>query len=172
MGLASGQTNATAPDSDGPGPGLITPDSALYGLEVAFDNVRVSVGLSSAGGIAQERAAEAQAMMRQNKTQAMQRAADEMSNMAERATSADAEKLQKASDVLQRVMDQAPADAQEGLQQAMATVQNRTAAIGGPSENDGPGGNITPEPDDPPSDQNLTSNETGQQPDGESAPVQ
>ena len=130
-GLAAGQANATTQEHDGPGPGGITPDSALYGLEVAMDNAGMTLGLSSPGTVAQERAAEAQAMQRQNKTRAMQRAANEMSKVAERAGSRDTEKLQKASDVLQGVINRAPAEAQDGLQEALSNVQNRTMAVGG-----------------------------------------
>lgn len=157
--LAAGQANATVQEDDSPGPGWVTPDSALYGLEVAIDNAGMRLGLSAPGNVAQERAAEAREMQLQNKTQAMQRAANEMSKVAKRAGSQDAEKLQKASDVLQGVIDQAPAEAQEGLQEALSNVQNRTTAVGrtpggvmpdgpGPNGSIGPGvGNNTEGPD-------------------------
>lgn len=106
------------------GPGLIGSDSPLYGLEVAWDNAAVDIGLKKAGGVAQERAAEAKAAADKGNHDAAARAANEMSKVAQKARSDDTERLQKAETVLQEVMANAPAEAQEGLQTALDSVRN------------------------------------------------
>lgn len=163
-GIAAGQENATTPDSDLPGTGLITPDSALYGMEVAIDNARMSVGFTSPGDVAQERASEASKMLEQNKTEAMQRAANEVNNVAQRARSGDTEKLQKATDVLQGVMERAPAEAKEGLQTAFDNVRSRTDTIRGQAGPGGVGNDSVPDED--------VSNGRNVTPDGQDAPIQ
>ncbi len=137
--LAAAPAAAQADDLD-VGPGMVTPDSAFYGLEVAWDNARMGIGLASPGTVVQERAAEARAMQQRNNTDGMQRAAREMSRVAERAQSRDSEGLRKAQAVLQAVMAQAPADAQEGLQTALDNMQQARERVGQP------GGNSTDDP--------------------------
>lgn len=118
-----GFTAANAHGSLDVGPGMIGADHPLYGLETAWDNAAISIGLKKAGEVAQERAAEAQAAMERNNSQAAARAAQEMSNVAAVASSDDTEGLQKAEAVLQEVIANAPQEAQEGLQTALQNVQ-------------------------------------------------
>lgn len=121
------------------GPGMVGPDSPIYGLEVAWDDAAMSVGLKRAGTVVQERAAEAQQMQERNNTEGMQRAAQEMSNVAERATADDTEGLQKAQSVLQAVMERAPEEAQQGLQTALDNVQQARERAGAPGDLPGNG---------------------------------
>lgn len=110
------------------GPGAVTPDSALYGLETAWDNAGIALGLKNAGNVAQERAAEARQMQEEGNHEAAARAAQEFSDVAEKAQEDDLQGLEKARAVLEEVMANAPAEAQEGLQTALDSVsqaQNR-----------------------------------------------
>lgn len=129
--------NATQPAELDVGPGMVAPDSPFYGLEVAWDNAAMSLGLARAGTVVQERAAEARAMQERNNSEAMQRAAREMSRVAERAREGDGEGLQKAAAVLERVMQRAPQQARQGLQTALDSVRGAQERIGAGS---GPGG--------------------------------
>lgn len=103
-------------------PGMIGPDSMLYGLEIAMDNAGMAIGLKKAGDVAQERAAEARAMQQQNKTDAMMKAARQMNAVAKKASSSDTEGLQKAQSILETVMSRAPSQAQTGLQTALDSI--------------------------------------------------
>lgn len=118
------------------GPGMVGADSPLYGLETAMDNAAVSVGLAKAGGVAQERAAEARDAQEKNNTKAMQKAVDQMNAVAKKAKSSDTQGLEKASAVLNEVMAQAPAEAQEGLQTALDNISaaKERAAAQGPDQ--------------------------------------
>lgn len=69
------------------GPGIVGPASPVYGLEVATDNAAISVGLAQAGGVAQERAAEASVAAANDNPRAAARAAEEAGNVAQRADS-------------------------------------------------------------------------------------
>lgn len=117
------------------GPGAVTPDSAFYGLEVAWDNAMMGVGLAAPGMVVQERVAEARAMQQRNNTAAMQRAVQEMSQIAERARSGDTQGLQKALAVLQQIRARAPQGAQEGIRTAIGSLEQAQQRIGA-----GPGG--------------------------------
>ncbi|MFB6167177.1 MAG: hypothetical protein ABEJ62_02855, partial [Candidatus Nanohaloarchaea archaeon] len=113
------------------GPGMVTPDSPVYGLEVAWDNAAMSIGLKNAGTVVQERAAEARAMQRRNNTGAMREAVRQMSHVAERARGGDAQGLQKAQAVLQQVMQRAPEQARQGLRTALNNMQQAMQRIPG-----------------------------------------
>lgn len=79
------------------GPGIVGPADPVYGVEVAMDNAAVSVGLAQAGGVAQERAAEASVAAANDNPRAAARAAEEAGNVAQRAESEqDAEGIDKA----------------------------------------------------------------------------
>lgn len=118
------------------GPGMVGADSAVYGLETAWDNAAMSIGLKQAGTVAQERAAEARQAAQANNSEAAQRAADELNSVAQRASSDDMEGLEKAAAVLQEVMERAPPQAQQGLRTALDSVRQ---------EGDRVGANIPPE---------------------------
>ncbi|MFB6203492.1 MAG: DUF5667 domain-containing protein [Candidatus Nanohaloarchaea archaeon] len=112
-------------------PGWVTPDSALYGLEVAVDNTAMSIGIASPGGIAVERAAEVRAMARQNKTQSMKRALNQLNKVAKRAKSGDAKGLAKARQVLQQVKSRVPQEAMKGISTAMKNIRRAQERIPG-----------------------------------------
>lgn len=121
--LLSGFAAAQTTDLDR-GPGMIAPDSPLYGLETAFDNAAVSIGLKSAGGVAQERAAEARKMAEKGDYNAAEKAIRQMSTVAQQARSEDTEGLEKAESVLQELRADAPEEAQQGLQAALDNVRS------------------------------------------------
>lgn len=129
------------------GPGMIKADSSLYGLEIAMDNAAVSIGLSKASDVAQERAAEAKDAADKGNYEAAQRAAKSMSGVAKKVK-ANETGLEKAEAVLQEVMENAPAEAQKGLQTALDNVrmERERAGIGerpGSTDSDGQQSNST-----------------------------
>lgn len=111
-------------------PGAVTPNSAFYGLETAWDNAAVTIGLKKAGTVAQERAAEAQAMQERNNTRAMQKAVNQMNQVAKKATSQDTTGLEHAATVIQEIMKHAPEQAQTGLQTALNNINGERQRIG------------------------------------------
>lgn len=107
-------------------PGFFSPDSPLYGLDIALDNAAMSVGLKTAGDVAQERAAEARAMQEKANYAAAEKAAREMGNVAQRATEKDADGLRKARAVIVDIHANAPEAARGGLKTALENVQQAT----------------------------------------------
>jgi hypothetical protein len=129
--LLAGTAAAQASELD-TGPGVLGPESPLYGLETKWDKTAVNMGLKDAGDVAQERAAEAQDMLEKRKPGAASRAADDLQNIAGEATAEDQQGIQKAQAALQDVMGRmqqriqdAPNDqARQGVQTAMDSMQN------------------------------------------------
>ncbi|MDY6768629.1 MAG: hypothetical protein SVW02_00800, partial [Candidatus Nanohaloarchaea archaeon] len=113
------------------GPGIIGPISPLYGLEVAWDNAAMGIGIAKPGNVAQERAAEARAAIQRNNSEAAQRAAKNMNSVTKRATSGDTQGLQKAASILQDVMANVPAEAQQSLQTAVENVERARERVHG-----------------------------------------
>jgi len=113
----------------------ITPDSAFYGLDVFFDNLRA--GASSGENranirleIAQERAAEMKQMAEENNIQAMEKArVQERLQIGQLETAHAAlseeeqirvqQRLQKHIMVLETVLSKAPEEAKEGIQNSL-----------------------------------------------------
>jgi vacuolar-type H+-ATPase subunit H len=126
------------------GPGMISSNSPIYGLEVTMDNAAVSVGLAKADGVAQERAAEAKKTADKGNYKAAQKAAKNMEKVAKKAKGNQTEGLQKAESVLQGVMADAPEEAQEGLQTALDNVRKARENSGKP-EDAGPNESMKPE---------------------------
>lgn len=120
FGAAAANTHETLDT----GPGMVGADSAMYGLELAWDNAATSIGLKNAGTVAQERAAEAHEAAENGNYDAAQRAAENMASVAEKANADDVQGVEKAEAVLQRVIENAPSEAQQGLQTALTNVQN------------------------------------------------
>lgn len=117
------------------GPGMVGADSPVYGIEVATDKVAMDLGLAQAGGITQERAAEAAAASENNNTDAAVRAAHEAGKAAQRSSSEqDTEGVDKAMaslnntmTAMQRRADTAPNEqARQGMQTA---VDNMAGAM-------------------------------------------
>lgn len=104
--------------------GLFTPDSAFYGLETAWDNAAMSLGVSSAEKVGQKRAAEAQVMAEEGNYEAVERAVRGLENAAARS-SEESESIQNAVTKIEQVMQDAPEEAQEGLQTALDNVEER-----------------------------------------------
>lgn len=112
-------------------PGMIAPDSAFYGLETAWDNAAVNVGLKKTGDVAQERAAEAQSMAEENNTKGVEKAANQMNKVAEKAKSDDAEGIDRAmtsmqdtiSKMEQRIGEAPNEEARQGMQTALENMQ-------------------------------------------------
>lgn len=110
-----------------PSPG-ITPDSALYGLDKAFDF------LQSSESLADERAAEVKAMAEKNNDKALEAAlsgyekamAKREADSAEDAESAEQVVKQAAKhlEVLARVREQVPEQARQGIDRALARGAN------------------------------------------------
>lgn len=141
--------------------GMITPDSAFYGLETAWDNAGMAVGLKKPGDVAKERAAEAEKMAEEGNYEAAQRAARNMNRAAERGGQDDVEGIKQAESVLQRVMENAPEEAKQGLQKAMKNVrENGPEALGAP-EDVGPDS----QPGEPEGSPNTASGDIDQTPD-------
>lgn len=114
------------------GPGVLGPESPLYGLEKAWDSAAVNMGLKNAGDVAQERAAEAQSMLEKGNPGAASRAAKDLQKIAGKATEKDQKGIQKAMTAMQDTMSQmqqqlqnAPNDnARQGITTAMQNMQD------------------------------------------------
>lgn len=143
------------------GPGTIGPSSPIYGLEVAWDNAMVSVGLKTAGRVVQERAVEARQAAENGNYQAAQKAAENAADIAKKAKSGDVQGLEKAEAVLQEVIANAPPEAQQGLRTAINNVrQQRDRATGTgqqPDENVPDQGDQQQQPETGQQGQNQTS---------------
>jgi hypothetical protein len=87
--VCSGTAAATTHGELDVGPGVVGPASPIYGLELAVDNAAMSVGLADAGGIVQERAAEASVAASNGNPDAAARAAGSAAAVAQRADSED-----------------------------------------------------------------------------------
>lgn len=118
--------------------GWFTPDSALYGLETAWDNAGMRAGFKSPGDVAEKRAAEAEAMINAGNSEAAEKATRGLENAANRAGENDVPGLERAQNRLQTVMENAPEEAREGLQNAMNNVQQNRERAGGPPSDVGP----------------------------------
>jgi len=138
--------------------GAVTPDSALYGLETAWDNAGMAIRLKSPGKVARERAAEAEAMAEKEDYKSAQKAMDNMKSVARRAREEDSEDIGQAESVLEGVIENAPDEARKGLQTAMENIRNNKPDRSGNSENPGrPGQTNGNQPEETP-------DETGEQP--------
>jgi len=104
--------------------GWFTPDSSLYGLEVAFDNAAMGIGLSNADNVLEKRMNEATVMSNQGNNEAAERAIE---SSASAASSASENATANAQESLQGVLDNAPEEAREGLQNAMDNVERAGA---------------------------------------------
>lgn len=117
------------------GPGMVGPASPVYGMEVAVDNAAIDIGLANAGGVAQERAAEAKQAVANNNSQAAERAATEAGQVAQRGENqADAEGIEKAMTSLQdtiATMETRAEDApnEEARQGMLAASENMKGAL-------------------------------------------
>ncbi len=112
-------------------PGWILPDSALYGLAVAKDNMMMRAGLSSPGAIAEKRAAQAREMVERGNPDATTRASQEMYRAVDRAGPDDQERINRAmasfQDAMtrmeQRIQDAPNEEARQGMQTALQNMQ-------------------------------------------------
>lgn len=106
------------------GTGMISPGSPFYGLEVAADDTAVSIGLSKAGNVAQERAAEAKKATENNNTRGAQRAAQNLENIAKKAKESDEEGITRAMSSMEDTIASAPnAEARQGMQTALDNMK-------------------------------------------------
>lgn len=131
-------------------PGLTTPDSVFYGVELAFDRAAMAVGLRSSSDIAKKRAAEAHQMAKENNTAAVNRAVKEMNAVIEQTPAEEADALATAATVLEEVKAEAPEAAQPGLAEAQQNIQKARQKTGSKQPADPPEdkGNV--------SDKNIT----------------
>lgn len=106
-----------------PSPGLIGASNPAYGLELAFDDVAMAVGVANPGDIAVERAAEAQQASEDGDSEAAEQAIQAMERATNRATEQDREKLDVAESVLQRVKGDLPSEASQGINTAIENIQ-------------------------------------------------
>lgn len=128
LGLVPGVMAQDTVETD---PGMITPESAFYGLEVAFENVGMNIGLLEPTNIAYERASEMDIAQESNNTEGLDRASGSFNQAMERVqnreqqTEREQENLEKAEKVLERVKENAPNEAQTGLQNAIDQVSQQ-----------------------------------------------
>lgn len=106
------------------GPGMIGPGSFAYGLETAWDNAAVDIGLKRAGNVAQERAAEVRQAMERNNTKGVQRATRSLERTAEKAKERDKEGIERAIQMMNQTMQNAPnEEARQGMQTALNNMR-------------------------------------------------
>jgi len=121
------------------GPGMIQPDSALYGLEVAVDNAGMSLGVMKPGDVAQERAAEAANMAEENKSSEASKAAEQLGKVAQKSSGNDTginkalRSMNQTIAKMQKRIQKAPnQQAKQGMQTALqnmkGAMQNMKAA--------------------------------------------
>ena len=104
-------------------PGLISPDSTLYGLQIAFDSTLVDWGIKDAGDVAHQRASEALIAAEAGDTEALDRALQGLNVVAEKATEEHEDGLVKAEALLIEARELAPSAADTGISQALDQVQ-------------------------------------------------
>ncbi len=113
--------------------GFIQPNSVLYGMAVATDNVLMRIGLRSPGEIVEKRAAQAELMIELDNPEAAARAAQHMEQTAERAQHPeDEQRIERAMQSMQETMQQmeqriedAPNEqAKENMQTALDSMQD------------------------------------------------
>lgn len=112
-------------------PGLVTPDSPLYDIEMAWENAAVTIGLKQASDVVQERAAEAIQMIENGKPEAAAKAAKDMNRVAKKADADDTgidramNALQDAMEQMQNRINNAPnPQARDGMENALDNMQN------------------------------------------------
>lgn len=106
------------------GPGMIGAVSPIYGLETAWDNAAVSIGIKSAGNVAQERAAEARQAQEKGNTRGIERATRNLQKIANKSKDSDEEGINKAMKTMEEVIANAPNDqARQGMQNALENMQ-------------------------------------------------
>lgn len=121
--------SAAAAQAENIGTGMVDASSPFYGLEVAMDNAAISFGMANASKIALERASEARAAAAQNNSRAVQKAVGQFNRMTETRNITG---LSKAQSMLQQAMQNAPAEAQQGLQTALDNVGKAMERRAGP----------------------------------------
>lgn len=106
-------------------PGLIGAGSPIYGLEVAYDNAAMNIGLKKAGSVALERAAEARTAVERNDTRAAQRAVRNLERVANRSQSSeDEEGITRAISIMEETIANAPNEqARQGMQNALENMR-------------------------------------------------
>lgn len=151
------------------GPGMVGPASPVYGMDVAVDNAAIDLGLLNAGGVAQERAAEAKQAADNNDSQAAERAAIEAGNVAQRGQNQqDTEGIDKAMASLQdtiatmesRAEDAPNEEARQGMLTASENMKGAVENMEQAKQNSQEGqGQPDRTPTEGESDQNRTSTE-------------
>lgn len=126
-GFAAAQSNNTQVEINYD-TGLIGADHPLYFLETSVtDPIRNSIGLTSYGEIARERAAEAKKAARNGLRQAQQNALQNFEAARKNAENAgDVEPLQQAEIILKEVKSFTPEQADQGLTNAIDNAINKT----------------------------------------------
>lgn len=121
---AQNSSNDSINQSIDRGPGMIGAGSPIYGLETAWDSAAVSIGIKSAGNVAQERAAEAKQAQEKGNTRAVERATRNLQKVANKSKDSDEEGINKAMETMEEVIANAPNDqARQGMQNALENMQ-------------------------------------------------
>lgn len=131
-------TGHTSSDEKAVTAGMIGADSPLYGLELAFENAAIAIGLQNAGVVAQERVVEAREMLAAGKPEHAQKAVDNLAGIATMARASDAEGLNTAMTRMQELLVDAPDNnvtegmrtALENMKQANQRIQDSREQIG------------------------------------------
>ncbi|QLG62008.1 hypothetical protein [Halorarum salinum] len=118
-------------------PGVIGPDHPLYSIDLAVDDTLQRIGVKPPGEIAHERASEAFVAAEANLTEARDRALTALNRTVGQANGLrDGTGLENAQALLTELQETAPAEAQDGLQDALDAVseaKNRFPTDLGPS---------------------------------------
>jgi hypothetical protein len=121
--LVSGAATAQTPANPETKSGVVPAHSPLYGADVVLDEFLVDTGVKPPGQVVHERASEASAAHEVNRTDARDRALQDMQRVAQVANGMEnGTGLAKAEAVLQTVKDRAPEQAQPGVQQAIDSI--------------------------------------------------
>lgn len=121
MGSVAAAHTADVRQDVEPRPGIVDASSALYGLDVAFDNAAVQLGLRNQGDIAFERASEVSVAVERNNSEAVNRSLRELNDVAE-AAQGNSTGLVKAEQVLNQVRERVSEQARKGIDEALGNV--------------------------------------------------
>jgi len=103
-------------------PGLVDASSPVYGLDVAFDNAAVQLGVRDSGDVAFERASEVSVALERNDSEAVNHSLRELNDVAEAATG-NSTGLDKAQRVLTQVRERVSEQARSGIDEALGNVR-------------------------------------------------
>ncbi|MCU4754508.1 hypothetical protein OB919_21485 [Halobacteria archaeon AArc-curdl1] len=142
--VATNQTTSVEPE-----PGLIKADSPIYNWKLAFDNIRLSLGLADPGELAHQRTSEAVTAYERGNSQAAESALDNLNEILESTDQTHSDQLNQASQLLTGVNASTPSEAEHGVETALRALEQ--------GQNQADTANPEPDPEPEAGEPNTTS---------------